>query len=129
MIEAAAGENRADAVAHLVNPGSEQRERIEREAAEGYEVLEKQNGNSRGEKSDAGACGAIQCFAHLLKAYQTEQTFPGFIGVPALQANAVAKPGTFTTGPFTRHFAGECGFVRACISSASGVSFEHHDCA
>jgi hypothetical protein len=61
--------------------------------------------------------------------HQTEHTFPLFIGVPALHWYAWANAGTSAIGPFTRHFAGECGFVRAIISSTCGVSLVHQPCA
>jgi serpin B len=55
-------------------------------------------------------------------AHQTSQrlSFGRTIGEPSLHEKAAANSGRFESGPRTRYFGGECGFVEARRRSASG---------
>src|SRR4051812_37702973 len=66
-----------------------------------------------------------------LQTYHTLHTFSGgfTIGCPALQENALAKSGIFTTTPLIRNFEGECGSVSARSRISSGRVFEQSHCA
>src|SRR5262249_29980021 len=56
----------------------------------------------------------------LLPPYQTTQRLGGAIAASALQEKALAKSGLSDTGPFTRHWADECGSVLARNRRFSG---------
>src|SRR5262249_6434589 len=63
--------------------------------------------------------------------HQTLQVFSGgfTMGCPALHANAFANSGIFTTTPFMRFFAGECGSVITPARMSSGRSLAQSHCA
>src|SRR5436190_19861447 len=61
--------------------------------------------------------------------YQISQNFLRTIGLPVLQPNALENSGMLDSGPFTRHFAAECGSVNTCRRSNSGVAFAAQTCA